>query len=206
MIIGTALLLGCIYVYVSSISKDSVLVESFEGKIGADTVDYGSSENSSMIVKASTKASKCGRQSVELKYDLKPYGYVYFAKGYGLHHRKDTNSWGGGRSGWIVPPEKISWKDYEAFSIALKGKGVGKVAIDLKDSGGELWRYTLHVDTPQWKKFTIPFDDLAVRRDWQPESAVLNKYIDYPFNSFQIEPKKLGSGTLYADCVQFVEL
>jgi hypothetical protein len=45
-----------------------------------------------------------------------------------------------------------------------------------------------------------------VRRDWQPEGAVLNGLMDYPLTSFQFEPKDLGSGTLYADCVKFVEL
>lgn len=206
MIIGTALLIICAYFYINAVRKDAVLVESFEGKIGADTVDYGSSPNSSIAVKAATKSSRCGRQSVEIKYDLKPYGYVYFAKGYGLHHRKDVNTWGGGQSGWLVPPDKISWKDYDAFSILLKGKNVGQVAIDLKDSGGELWRHTVPVEGRGWTKFTVPLDHFSVRRDWQPESADLNNFMDYPFTSFQLEPKKPGIGTLYADCVKFVEL
>lgn len=206
MIIGTALLIVCAYYYINAARKDSILVESFEGKIGADTADYGSSPDSSLTVKAAAKSSRCGRQSVEMKYDLKPYGYVYFAKGYGLYHRKDVNAWSGGQSGWLVHPDKISWKDYDAFSVLLKGKNVGKVAIDLKDAGGEMWRHTVHVDTKGWTKFTVPFDDFSVRRDWQPESADLNKYIDYPFTSFQFEPKNPGAGTLYADCVKFVEL
>ena len=206
MVVGTALLVICAYFYINAARKDSVLVESFEGKLGADTADYGASPNSSLSVKASTRSSRCGRQSVEMKFDLKPYGYVYLAKGYGLYHRKDVNTWSGGQSGWRVPPEEISWKDYDAFSILLKGENVGKVAIDLRDSGGEMWRHTVHVNSNRWTKFTLPLDDFSVRRDWQPESAVLNNYVDYPFTSFQLEPKQLGSGTLYADCVKFAEL
>ena len=206
MIIGSLLLVGCLYVYVESMMKDSVLIESFEGKIGPDTLDFGSSVNSSLSVKASRKISRCGRQAVEVKFNLKPYGYAYLASGYGLYNRADSNTWMGGRPGWIVHPDKISWADYGGFSILLKGKDVGKVAIDLRDSGGELWRTTVHLDSGEWKKFTVAFDDFSAREDWQPPSAVVNKYIDYPFTSFQIEPKKLGKGTLYADCAKFVEL
>jgi len=80
------------------------------------------------------------------------------------------------------------------------------VAIDLKDNGGEMWRQTINVDSNKWTEFVIPFDDFDLRRDWQPDTAVLNKYIDYPFKSFHIEPKTPGSAILYADCVKFIEL
>lgn len=206
MIIGTLLLLVCVYYYFNALQKDELLIESFEGKIGVDTLDYGSSPGSTIAVSPSSKISKCGRQALEINYDLRPRGYVYCAKGYDLYHRTDITTWGGGRAGWRVQPDGIAWGKYEAFSIYLRGIGIGKVAVDLTDNGGEMWRYTVNVGSRGWKKYTISFDDLSSRMDWQPPSAVVNKYIDYPFKSFQIEPKEPGMGTLYVDCAKFVEL
>jgi hypothetical protein len=107
MIIGSILLVVCIYFYANSASKSKILVESFEGKIGKDTVDYGASDTSSINVTASRRNSKCGGQSLEISYHLKPYGYVYAAKGYDLYHVKDSSSWRGGKAGWLVPPDKM---------------------------------------------------------------------------------------------------
>jgi len=208
MIIGTVILIACVYFYIDflDLKKNSLLIDSFEKKIGIDTVDYGSSPNSVMTASASTKVSRCGNQSLQLDYDLKPSGYVYCAKGYGLHLATDSSTWIRGRTGWLVHPDKIQWDDFGAFSVYLRGNNNGKVAIDVKDSGGELWRHLVKVDFKGWKRFTIPFDKFSVRTDWQPDTASKNRIMDFPLKSFQFEPKDPGKGTLHVDCAKFVEL
>jgi len=204
MIIGTIVLIFCVYYYASFFRGNKLLIESFEGKIGVDTVDYGSSADSTISASGSSQFSKCGMQSLKLQYDLKPSGYVYCATGYDLHHVTDSSSWNAGTSGWIVDPDQIQWDDFNALSIYLRGQKSSRVAIDVKDAGGELWRSMVQVGSSGWKKFLIPFDEFSVRTDWQPDAAVKDRVMNFPITSLQIEPKDHGRNTLYADCVTLV--
>jgi hypothetical protein len=206
MVIGTVLLAVCVYFYMNVFKKDFLLIDSFEGKIGVDSVDYGSSSNSSAVVKAASAFSRCGNNAIQLDYALQPSGYVYFARGDGLHYQSDSSTWMTARAGWIVPPDKIQWDRYGAFSIYIRGDQTVKVAVDLKDSGGELWRHFVTLRGKGWKTFQIPFNKFSVRTDWQPPQAKLNRKMDFPMTSFQVEPKTPGKGTLYVDCVKLVEL
>jgi len=207
MLIGTLALLACVYFYIDYLGliKKNLLIDSFEGKIGVDTVDYGSSSDSSMTASSTKKYSQCGTHSMQLDYNLKKGGYVYCAKGSGVHLRRDSSTWQTGQAGWRVHPDSIKWGDYRAFKISLRGTR-GRVAIDVKDSGGELLRKYVYLKKEGWNHFEIPFSKFSSRSDWQPETAVKNGMIDFPLNSFQIEPKSPGQGTLYVDCVTLLEL
>lgn len=206
IVVGTILLAVCVYFYINAVKKDSLLIDSFEGKIGMDTVDYGSSPNSSVAVRAADKFSRCGSNALQLDYTLKASGYVYCARGYGLHYETDSSTWATGRAGWLVPPDQIQWDRYGAFSIYLRSDQAVKVAIDLKDAGGELWRRSVTIRGKGWEVFQIPFNKFSVRADWQPPQAKLNRKMDFPMTSFQLEPKTPGEGTLYIDCAKLVEL
>ena len=131
---------------------------------------------------------------------------MYCARGYGLHLVKDSSTWMGGRAGWITPPDKIKWENYDAFSVFIRGDHNGRVAIDLSDAHAEMWRHIVKVDYKGWRRFIIPFNDFSVRRDWQPAKAIQNRVMDFPIKSFQFEPKDPGEGTLYIDCVKLIKL
>jgi hypothetical protein len=188
-----------------TLRKKTLLIDSFEGKIGADTLDFGSSANSSVKVSSSTKVSQCGSHSLQMTYHLKPSGYVYCARGYNLHHIKDSSTWATGRAGWLVHPDQIAWENFNAFSVFVRGDHNGKVAIDLRDSNAEVWRHVIMVDYKGWRRFIIPFNDFSVRKDWQPDKAIRNRIMDFPIKSFQFEPKDPGQGTLYFDCVKLLK-
>ncbi len=176
----------------SGVEESSVL-DSFEGNISSQTADYGSASNSSVDVTAS-KDSKCGQQSLMLDYNLAEKGYLYCARGYGLDVLNAL---------WEAPaPDKIDWSKYTGIRLQMKGTQSGQLAFDVKDAGGELWRFMINVDSTEWKEVVIPFDQFSVRHDWQPSTSDGNQKLDFPIRSFQFEPKTVGQGQFYFDCVE----
>ena len=174
------------------------LLDSFEGEINSGTVDFGSSENSSLTVVCDKKIKICGEQSLKLDFELNPSGYMWAARGYGL----DTK----GAAKWEAPPEDIKWAEYNAFSLYMHGRNSGGIiAFDIKDSGGELWRFFLDDDTSGWKKVICPLTEFFPRGDWQPEDADRNEVLNFPIVSFQFEPRIMGKGVYYFDCVKLIK-
>ncbi|MBU1113076.1 MAG: hypothetical protein KKH93_04300 [Candidatus Omnitrophica bacterium] len=194
LILGLVLFLaaGC------SFGPKEVVLDSFEGVISAETVDYGSSEDSLVTVGADKSLKACGEQSLKVLYDLKPSGYMWIARGYGL----DVV----GAALWEVVPQDVKWRSYKSISVSMYGNNSGAVvAFDIKDKGGEIFRFLLEDDFSGWKEIICPFEQFFVRADWQPETAERNQVIDFPVMSFQFEPRLPGIGTYYFDCVKLVK-
>ncbi len=173
--------------------EPDLLLDSFEGEIDSNTVDFGASDNSYISAEASSKAL-CGTQSLKLSYRLNISGYMWTARGYKLDAEE------AGR--WQIKPEEISWENYKAVTLAMYGQNSGAIyAFDLKDSGGELWRYLIDDDFQGWKKIILPFDSFFSRSDWQPEDAEVTKNLDFPVYSYQFEPLVPGEKSVYFDCI-----
>lgn len=195
------LFVGCFLVFCSGCSKAPLefLLDSFEGDVNSKTVDFGSSENSSLIVSGDKEVKICGEQSLRLDFELKPSGYMWVARGYKL----DTK----GAARWEASPEDINWADYNAFSLYMHGSNSGGIiAFDVKDSGGELWRFFIDDSFLGWKKVVCPLAEFFPRGDWQPESADKNEVLDFPILSFQFEPRIMGKGIYYFDCVKLARV
>ncbi|MFA7114076.1 MAG: carbohydrate binding domain-containing protein [Candidatus Omnitrophota bacterium] len=186
------LITGC------SAGPKEVLIDGFEREIDKYTVDFGAAEGSKVIVSAALDKKTEGAQSLRIEYNLLPSGYMWVARGYGLDVA--------GAGDWDVLPENIEWKKYKGFSISMFGKATGGViALDIKDSGGELWRFFLEDDFQGWKSIVCPFLSFAPRSDWQPDDADINDKLDFPIKSFQFEPRVFGEQEYYFDEVKLLK-
>lgn len=194
---GVFLVVAGIYFLLGFFEKREFLIDSFERKINTKTVDFGASEGSSLKVEASNEFKVCGEQSLKLIYELKPSGYMYCARGFGLDVKDAV---------WRVKPQKINWAKFDAFSIYMYGNKSGVVAFDIKDAGGEYYRYIIKNDFHGWKEIVCPFSGFFVREDWQPPTADGNGILDFPIMSFQWEPRLPGKGILYFDCVKVIKI
>lgn len=193
ILLSVIILLGC------SKAPSEVLLDSFEGDISDVTVDFGSSDNSSVKVTAEKNNYICGAQALKIDYDLKTSGYMWIARGYDLDVK--------GAACWEVEPKDVKWKKYNALSINMNGTNAGGVvAFDIKDAGGELFRFLLDDDKNGWKTVICPFEHFFPRKDWQPETAQINEKIDFPIKSFQFEPRLPGKGVYLFDCVKVIKL
>ncbi|MBD3246246.1 MAG: hypothetical protein GF333_04475 [Candidatus Omnitrophica bacterium] len=171
------------------------MIDSFEGQLDSNTVDFGSSDNSQVNVSASREKARCGEQSLKIEYSLDPSGYMWIARGYGL----DVS----GAAQWILPPDQIEWSQYNAIGLSMFGINSGSVvAFDVKDAGGELWRVIIDDSFRGWKELHFPFQSFFPRQDWQPESAEVNEVMDFPLMSYQFEPRLPGKGVYHFDCVK----
>ena len=176
-----------------------LVIDDFEGTLSKETVDFGSSEGSTVSVSAAADITSCGKQSMKIEYELKPSGYMWIARGYGLDVA--------GAGQWLEKPDQIKWGSFNAIRIMMYGSGQGGVvAFDLKDAGGEMWRSLLDDDTKGWKEITCPFAGFFPRKDWQPDTAVKNDILDFPIKSYQLEPRLPGKGVYYFDCVTLVKV
>jgi Carbohydrate binding domain (family 11) len=179
---------------------DNLLLDDFEMAVsgGAEgTVDFGSGNGSSLQVSAATDIKNTGKQSLKAVYDAVAGGYMYIARGSGLDAKNAT---------WTVKPSEIKWAEYSGISFYVYGtNSKTKIAFDVKDSGGELFRFTTEDDTAGWKKVVVSFDKFIARDDWQPQDADKNGVIDFPIKSFQFEPLPVSKGTLYFDTVELIK-
>lgn len=178
--------------------EPELLIDSFEGELNNETVDFGASNGSSLSVKAEKILKICGEQSLVFTYDLKASGYMWVARGFNLDVK--------GAAQWLVKPQEIKWKAYDAISFFMHGSnGGGMVVFDVKDAGGEMWRFLLDGKFSGWKEIICPFSQFFVRQDWQPQNAEKNGTFDFPIMSFQFEPRLPGKATYYFDCVKLVK-
>ena len=180
-------------------SSSQLLIDSFEGELTSRTVDFGAGGGASLIVEAEKLLKVCGEQSMKLEYDLKPSGYMWVARGYNLDVKDAAR--------WLVSPESIDWRRYSAFRFSMYGRNSsGVIAFDIRDSGGEMWRFLVDDDFKGWDEIDCPFSQFFVRGDWQPQSAERNEVLDFPIMSFQFEPRFPGKGIYYFDCVKLVRI
>lgn len=178
----------------------NLLVDDFEIVVSngpEGTVDFGSGNGSTVEVTQTTDIKNTGNQSLKVTYDAVNDGYIYVARGNGLDAKNAQ---------WTINPADIKWEDYSALSFYLYGTdSKAKIAFDVKDNGGEIWRFITDDDFKGWKKVVVSFDKLVMRDDWQPNDADKNGVIDFPIRVFQFEPLPGSKGTLYFDTVELVK-
>lgn len=177
---------------------ESLLLDDFETEIistPVGTIDAGAANGSTLEVGAEQEIKHSGQQSLKIVYDAVAGGYMWVARGFGLDVK--------GAARWLVKPEEIDWPDYRAISFYMYGSGSdAKIAFDIKDAGGEMFRFMVTDDVKGWKQIVCPFEEFFPRGDWQPPSAEVNATLDFPIRSFQFEPIAVAKATLYMDEVK----
>jgi len=181
-------------------ANESLLIDNLEITVTGGTqgtVDFGSGGDSSVEVSSESSIKNQGDQSVKVIYDAVDGGYMWIARGAGLDA---TNA------GWTPKDNKIDWDKYNAISVYVYGGNSGSsIAFDLKDAGGEMWRYIITDDFDGWKQIVFPFNQFYARSDWQPASADNNSQMDFPVKSYQFEPLPAGKGIFYFDQVELLK-
>jgi uncharacterized protein YcfL len=181
-------------------AEGNLLLDDFEVVVSGGpegTVDFGAGNGSNVQVVASSDIKNSGNQSLKIEYDAVAGGYIYVARGSGLD---------AANANWMVKPGDVKWEEYSAISFYIYGTGSkAQIAFDVKDNGGEIWRFITEDDFIGWKKVVISFDKFIVRDDWQPQDADKNGVLDFPVRIFQFEPLPGTKGTLYFDTVELVK-
>jgi hypothetical protein len=179
---------------------ENLLLDDFETAVsnGSEgTVDFGSGNGSTVEVTSAADTKYWSNMSIKVVYDAVPGGYIYIARGFGLDAKN---------AGWLVKPEDVSWDEYKGISYYMYGsESKGRIALDIKDNGGELWRFIVEDNFKGWKQVVCNFSDFAARDDWQPDTADKNMKIDFPLKSYQFEPLPPSKGTLYFDKVELIK-
>ncbi|MDD5108514.1 MAG: carbohydrate binding domain-containing protein [Candidatus Omnitrophica bacterium] len=179
---------------------NNLLLDDFEITVSGGTngtVDFGAGNGSTVMVTAANDIKNSGNQALKVVYDAVPGGYIYVSRGTGLD-AKNAN--------WALKPSDIKWEEYKAISFYVYGTdSKAQIAFDIKDSGGEIWRFITADDFKGWKKVVVSFDKFAVRDDWQPNDADKNGQLDFPIKIFQFEPLPGSKGTFYFDTVELVK-
>jgi len=177
-----------------------LLLNDFEGLVSGGpegTVDFGAGNGSAVEVTAANDIIHSGKQSLKVKFDAVSGGYIYVAKGFGLDAKN---------AAWMVKPEAINWKDYNALTFYMYGSDSrARIAIDVKDNGNELWRYIFDDNFKGWKQIVCPFSQFFARGDWQPNNSDKNANMDFPLKSYQFEPLPIAQGALYFDDVELIK-
>jgi len=184
-------------------TEKELLLDSFEGELNSRTVDFGAGDDSLIEVDASTELKVCGAQSMKIKYDLKPGGYIWIVR------RDEADKSKSKKEGniWLVNPRKIDWEKYDALSLQMYGrKSNAIITFGIKDVKGEIWRFIILDDFKGWKEVVCPFSQFYAHRGQQPQNAEFNKILDFPIKSFLIEPNIPGEGVYYFDCVKLIKV
>jgi hypothetical protein len=184
-----------------SFARDKgLLIDDFSGNISGGpegTVDFGSGGGSKVEVSADTQIKESGPQALKVNFYATNGGYMWVARGFGLAAKN---------SSWLVKPEDIKWKDYSAISFYMFGSdSKADLAFDIKDSGGELWRYMVKDNFKGWKQVVCRFSDFVARSDWQPDNADKNSVLDFPIKSYQWEPRPVAKGVFYFNEVKLLK-
>jgi len=178
----------------------NLLIDDFEISISngpEGTVDFGAGNGSNVQVTEAVDIKNSGNKALKVVYDTVKGGYIYVSRGTGLD-AKNAN--------WSINPTDIKWEEYNAISFYVYGTdSKANIAFDIKDNGGEIWRFITQDDFKGWKRVVCNFDKFVVRDDWQPESADKNGKLDFPIKIFQFEPLAESKGTLYFDTVELVK-
>ncbi|MDD4894911.1 MAG: carbohydrate binding domain-containing protein [Candidatus Omnitrophica bacterium] len=181
-------------------ASESILLDDYEIAVtgGPDgTVDFGAGNGSSVNVTSATDTKTWNNMSLKVTFDAVAGGYIYIARGSELTAKN---------AAWDVKPESIDWKKYDAISFYMYGTdSKTKVAVDVKDSGNELWRFIVEDNFKGWKQIICPFAEFFARNDWQPDAADKNSVMDFPLKSYQYEPLPVAKGTLYFDKVELIK-
>ncbi|MCX7927400.1 MAG: hypothetical protein N2606_04615 [Candidatus Omnitrophica bacterium] len=179
---------------------ETILLDDFEGAItgGVEgTVDFGAGNGSSVAVCASSDIKQSGNQSLKITYQAVEGGYMWVARGFQLDAKNAV---------WLVKPETIHWEKFKGISFYMYGmNSLVDVAFDIKDNGGEIWRYKITDEFTGWRKITCYWDEFFARNDWQPDNANKNRILDFPLKSFQFEVLTPAEGVLYFDRVELVD-
>jgi len=182
--------------------KKSLVLDDFESEIISGpkgTIDAGAGNGSSVTVSADKEIKKSGGQSLKIDFDAVSGGYIWVARGFNLDVK--------GADRWAKKPQDIAWANYGAISFYLYGTASGaRMAFDIKDAGGEMFRFMVTDDTNGWKQIVCPFDEFFPRGDWQPSTADVNGALDFPVMSFQFEPIAIAKGTIDVDDVSLEPL
>ncbi|MDI6606538.1 MAG: carbohydrate binding domain-containing protein [Candidatus Omnitrophota bacterium] len=183
-----------------SAQQEVLLIDDFEGVLdgGPDgTVDFGADAGSTVNVSADTQIKYCANQSMKIDYFANAGGYMWVARGYNLD---------AANSSWLVRPDEIDWARYNSFSFYIYGTASkALIAFDIKDNGGQIWRFTFEDNAKGWQRIICPFDTFSVRNDWQPQGADNNGKLDFPIASYQFEVLPQGEGTLHFDCISLTK-
>jgi hypothetical protein len=180
--------------------SDNLLLDDFEVSVTGGpegTVDFGAGNGSTVTVTQAADIKHSGNQALKVVYDAVPGGYIYVARGSGLDAKNAS---------WTIKPSDIKWEGYNAISFYVYGTdSKAKIAFDIKDNGGEIWRFITEDNFKGWKQVVASFDKFIVRDDWQPQDADGNKQLDFPIKVFQFEPLPGSKGTLYFDTIELVK-
>ncbi|MBU1998620.1 MAG: carbohydrate binding domain-containing protein [Candidatus Omnitrophota bacterium] len=180
-----------------SFSAEGILIDDFEASITGGpqgTVDFGSGNGSFVDVKVNKDIKYSGKQSMMVKYDSVSGGYMWIARGFGLDAKN---------SAWLVGPDGIAWNKVKGISLYMYGSNSGaRIALDIKDSGNEIWRIMFDDNFKEWKQVTCDFVNFFARGDWQPDGADKNAVLNFPIKSYRFELRSEGKGTLYFDQVE----
>ncbi len=197
---GLLIALILVFCVVSFAQGDNFIIDDFETPIigGLDgTIDYGSGNGSSVEVSSEPEIKYSKDSSLKVVYDAVAGGYMWIARGFDLDAQN---------AGWLVDPQDIIWDDYSGLAFYMYGSdSKNRIAVDVKDSGNEVWRFIINDDFSGWREVACPFAQFVVRDDWQPESSDKNSIIDFPLKSYQFEPLPESSGTLYFDRVELIK-
>lgn len=169
-------------------AKKGLLLDDLEGDIVVgQTIEAESGNGSTVAVSSDKEIKHSGEQSLKIVYDAVPGGYIYAARN---------------AAKWLQDPNDIKWVSYGALSFYVYGSNSKtKIAFDVKDADGELFRYVVADDFKGWKQIVCPFAEFSVRGDWQPADADKNAMLDFPVKGFQFEPLAVAKGTIYIDGV-----
>lgn len=177
--------------------EKSLLLDSFEMSISGGpegTLDFGAGNGSNVEVSAITDTKQSGNQALKIAYDAVSGGYIYVARGFRLNAKNTA---------WLVEPESIDWKKYNAISFYVFGSGnKARIAFDLKDNNNEIWRFIIEDNFQGWKQIVCSLNEFFPRGDWQPDNAEKNGAMDFPIQSYQFEPLPPAKGVLYVDDVE----
>lgn len=191
-----------ILVFISAaLAEDKLLlIDDFEGPIvgGHDgTVDFGTGNGSTLAVTAVAEPVHSGKQALKAEFEALAGGYMWIARGEGVDAKN---------AHWLVKPEDINWNEYKAISFWMYGAGSkAQIALEVKDSGGEIWRFISTDNFKGWKQTTCLFSLFAPRNDWQPDTSDKNGELNFPIKSYDFEPLPESKGVLYFDEVVLIK-
>lgn len=115
----------------------------------------------------------------------------------------------GNSGGWwgIVKGTYRDCSDFSGIEFYLKGTS-NKIRIQIEDSGRELWVETL-TPSESWEKVTIPFENFAVRSDWQNPGSTRNRILNldtiWNIQFIHTVENQSAEGTFWIDEFKLVE-